>query len=297
MDSGKVFLDGVPTADPGRAVDDLARIRLTSNAPRLQPGRDLIILHRDPGFVVIWKPSGLLSVPAPREGGQRNALATVRRICGSGLAVHRLDEATSGLMLVALNEAMQLALKDLLQEHQIDRGYLALVAQPFPHQAWSIQSELVRDRGDGLRGSLIVPAAPGKSARTRRLHPPPDQDTRRAITHVALLENLERDASVVSVRLETGRTHQVRIHLAEIGHPVLGDPLYAKPRIHARAPRLALHACRLAFTHPLTGQPVEITAPLADDLEQLRRRLSIRDDPDQRAADRATRRRRTRPKK
>ncbi|MCK6507818.1 RluA family pseudouridine synthase [Myxococcota bacterium] len=282
LTSGKVLLAGVPTADEGREVEDPALVELQPAAPRLHPGRDLVLVHRDPGFVVAWKPSGMLSVPAPREGGQKNALAMVRRICGAGLPVHRLDEETSGLILYALDEPMQLALKELLERHEIERGYLALVAQHFPRQAWSIESDLVRDRGDGLRGSRVVPAAPGRKPKARRLEPEPDQEVRHAVTHVSLVENLERDAALISARLETGRTHQVRIHLAEIGHPVLGDPLYAPRRVEARAPRLALHACRLAFTHPRTGQPVVVEAPLADDLEQLRRQLSARLDPKER---------------
>jgi len=279
LKSGKVLLGGVPTADEGRIVEDPDRVVFDPNQRRLVPGRDLVILHRDPGFVVVWKPAGLLSVPAPREGGQKNALAAVRRVCGAGLPVHRLDEPTSGLMLIALDEQHQLALKELLERHEIEREYRALVSQHFPKDAWSIESDLLRDRGDSLRGSLHVPAAPGRAPRRRRLSPPPDQDTRHAVTHVALVENLPRDAALVSARLETGRTHQVRIHLAEIGHPVLGDPLYAPRRIQARAPRLCLHAFRLAFAHPLSGEPLVFEAPLADDIEQLRRKLSHRDAP------------------
>lgn len=280
LKSGKVLLDGVPTADAGRELDDPARLRVNASAPKLTPGRDLVLLHRDPGFVVVWKPAGLLSVPAPREGGQKNALSMVRRLCGAGLPVHRLDEPTSGLMLVALDEEHQLGLKALLERHEVEREYRALVHQHFPKEAWSIQSELVRDRGDGLRGSVHVPTAPGRAPRPRRLHPEPDQETRSATTHVALVENLDRDAALVSARLETGRTHQVRIHLSEIGHPVLGDELYAPRRITARAPRLALHAFRLAFKHPKTGEPLQFEAPLADDMEQLRRMLSVRDTPE-----------------
>jgi len=279
LTTGKVLLMGVPTADAGREIVDPDTVVIDPKAPRLTPGRDLVLLHRDPGFVVAWKPSGMLSVPAPREGGQKNALAMVRRITGAGLPVHRLDEDTSGLFMVALNEEMQEALKDLLERHAIDRGYLAIVAQHFPREAWSIQSELVRDRGDGLRGSQEMPAAPGRVPVRRRLVPAPGQPTRHAVTHVALVENLARDAAVISARLETGRTHQVRIHLAEVGHPVLGDPLYANRRVQARSSRLALHACRLVFVHPLTGASIVVEAPLADDLEQLRRQLSVVGDP------------------
>lgn len=281
LQSGKVSLDGVPTADSGREVEDDPRVRYDPNAPRLTPGRDLVVLRKLPGLVVAWKPTGMLSVPAPREGGHKNALAMIRRWFGAGLPVHRLDEDTSGLFMVALDEPTQLGMKELLERHEVHRGYLALVAQHFPRGAWSVESEFVRDRGDGLRGSRVIPAAPGKPPKPRRFQPEPDQETRRAVTHFSLVENLARDAALISSRLETGRTHQVRIHLAEIGHPVLGDPLYATRRIAARAPRLALHASRLAFIHPLTGEAVEVVAPLADDLEALRRSLSAREEEDQ----------------
>lgn len=290
LQSGKVLLDGVPTADEGRAIEDPERVRVDPSAPRLQPGRDLVILHRDAGLVVVWKPAGMLSVPAPREGGQKNALARVRQICGAGLPVHRLDEETSGLMLVALDETHQLALKDQLEKHAVEREYRAIVQQHFPKEAWSIESDLVRDRGDTLRGSLHLPAAPGRSPQRRRFQPEPGQETRHAITHVALVENLARDAALISARLETGRTHQVRIHLSEVGHPVLGDSLYASRPVAARAPRLCLHAFRLAFEHPSTGQRLSFEAPLADDIEQLRRRLSIREAPEQKAGAESARR-------
>lgn len=279
MGSGKVLLMGVPTADEGRDIEDPELVVYNPNAPRLTPGRDLVVLHRDPGFVVVWKPAGMLAVPAPREGGQKNALAAVRRLTGEGLPVHRLDEQTSGLMLVALDEEHQEALKDLLERHEVEREYRALVVQHFPAEAWSIESDLVRDRGDGLRGSVKVPAAPGRVPRERRVWPDPEQELKHAVTHVALVQNLARDAALVSARLETGRTHQVRIHLSEIGHPVLGDTLYAPRAVQTRAPRLMLHAFKLAFRHPKTGEPLVFHAPLADDIEQLRRRLDAREAP------------------
>ncbi len=275
--AGKVRLQGTPTADPGRELEPGAELQVDLQAPRLAPGRDLVVLRRLGGLVVVWKPAGMLSVPAPREGGQKNALALVRRWFGSGLPVHRLDEETSGLLMVALDEPTQLAMKALLERHEVRREYLALVAQPFPRGAFRVESELVRDRGDGLRGSRILPRGPGRGPRPRRLEPPPQQEGKLAITHVELVENLARDAALVRARLETGRTHQVRIHLAEIGHPVLGDPLYAPRAIQVRAPRLALHAAALAFTHPTTGEAVELRSPLADDLEVLRRELGRRE--------------------
>ena len=256
--SGKVLLRGVPTSDGGRDVDP-AEVQHRPDARRLTPGRDVVFLHRDEHLVVCWKPAGLLSVPAPRADGHRSVLGLVKTVCGSAFPVHRLDEETSGLLMVARTERAQLALKDLLERHEIERGYLALVKGRFPLAEQRLHSFLVRDRGDGLRGS-----AEG--------HPP--RDAREATTRARAIEHLHQDASLVEARLETGRTHQVRIHLSERGHPVLGDPLYAPSSVARRAPRLALHAAILGLRHPITGQQLRWEAPLADDLEVLRRSLA-----------------------
>ena len=252
---GKVFLNGVPTALGGREVDPAA-VTLRPEAPRIQPGRDVAFLHSDPHLVVVWKPAGLLSVPAPRRGGHQSLLGVVGRAFGAALPVHRLDEQTSGVMLVARTARAQTALKRLFETHDIEREYRALVLGTPPRRPLRIDSVLVRDRGDGLRGSAPEGDAPA--------------DGRPATTWVRQVEVVGKGVSLVAARLETGRTHQVRIHLSEQGWPVLGDPLYASKGVRRRSPRLALHALRLAFRHPLTGQDLVFDTPLADDLEQLR---------------------------
>jgi RluA family pseudouridine synthase len=255
--TGKVAYRGVPTADGGREIDP-DEIRYQPNAPRLKPGRDVVLIHRDDDLAVVWKPAGLLSVPARKEGGHKSVMGVVRRILGSALVVHRLDEHTSGLLLVALNEHSQKHLKDQLYEHTVERRYLALVHGQPQRERWTVESELIRDRGDGLRGSRNSEEQPAG---------------KRALTHFQALERLGRNAALVEASLETGRTHQVRIHLAESRYPVLGDPLYSHPRARQAAPRLALHAAVLEFTHPATRARRRFVAPLADDLERLRRSL------------------------
>lgn len=213
-------------------------------------------------MVVVYKPPGLLAVPARnRPDGHMSVLSAVARICGGqALAVHRIDEPTSGLMMVARTEAAQLHLKAQLEAHTVERRYLALVANHPPDRTVTYDSGLVRDRGDGLRGS-----GPDTEA----------DPARRAVTHVRRVAILDRRTSLVEATLETGRTHQVRIHLSEAGFPILGEPLYAGRSITARAPRLALHAAVLGFEHPDTNEVMRFTAPLADDLEQLRRTLLV----------------------
>jgi 23S rRNA pseudouridine1911/1915/1917 synthase len=186
--------------------------------------------------------------------GKRESLPQVR-------AVHRLDRDTSGLMIFARTIHAERHLVDQFRKHTTVRSYLAIVhGQP---QAQTIETNLVRDRGDGRRGS-----APGK-------------DGQRAVTHVRPLETLG-DYSLVECRLETGRTHQIRIHLSELGHYLCGDKVYSQPlhgSVHedtSGAPRLALHAQELGFMHPLSGQQVHFTTPLPPDLQAFLDRLRKR---------------------
>jgi 23S rRNA pseudouridine1911/1915/1917 synthase len=258
LNTGKVFLSGVPTADAGRLVrpDDLS---IRPDAPRLVPGRDLAVIWRDEHLAVVWKPSGMLSVSAIGRNQERNVVGTVAHLFGDARPVHRIDEGTSGLLVVALTAPAQGTMRRLFARHDVERAYLALVRGPFPDEPRVFRSALVRDRGDGLRGSLPAVEDDG-------------DEGREAITHVRLLEKLGVAASLVEARLETGRTHQVRIHLSEAGFPILGDRLYGGAAAKA-APRLALHAFVLAFRHPLTGERLSFESPLADDLEILRRDL------------------------
>ena len=248
LSSGKVWLRGCPTGDAGREVEP-AEVEIRLSAPKMVMGRDPIVLWRDTNLMIVWKPSGLLSVPAPHRDDESNLLAWVGKRFGSAFPVHRLDEGTSGCMMVALKVGAQEALKDLLERHAIERHYLAIVHGDFRH-TMTMRNLLVRDRGDGRRGSGF--------------------DGKPAVTHLRPIEAL-RGATIVGAQLETGRTHQVRIHLSELGHPVFGDDLYGG----ARGGRLALHASHLAFVHPFTKAPIEVHSPLADDLEALRRSLLL----------------------
>jgi len=170
-------------------------------------------------------------------------------------AVHRLDKDTSGLVVFARTPEAERRLGTQFRAHSIERRYLAIVrgrARPGKIDTW-----LVRDRGDGRRGSSAQPGA-----------------GQRAITHVRILEELG-NFTLVECRLETGRTHQVRIHLGEAGTPICGERVYDRP-LHGRplpddshAPRLALHAARLEFDHPTTGRRMVWTSPLPKDLAQL----------------------------
>jgi 23S rRNA pseudouridine1911/1915/1917 synthase len=170
--------------------------------------------------------------------------------------VHRLDRDTSGLMLFARTAAAEQKLIFMFARHDVQRAYLAVVHGRV--EARTIDTYFVRDRGDGLRGSTPL----GESA----------AEAQRAITHVRPLEHLPH-YTILECRLETGRTHQIRIHLSEIGHPLCGEKTYThapgKPP-HAdtsAAPRQALHAAEIVFHHPITGQPLRFRMPLPADLK------------------------------
>ena len=173
--------------------------------------------------------------------------------------VHRLDKETSGLVVFARSVLAERTLGLQFRKHTVVRRYIAVV--PGILSAQTIRSNLIEDRGDGRRGSTRLPDI-GKEA----------------VTHIAVEERLT-GYTLLSCRLETGRTHQIRIHLSEAGHPVCGDKVYAK-RSHGEvfedksgAPRLALHATELGFEHPATGDHLHWSMPLPGDLAKFVERL------------------------
>ncbi len=246
LQTGKVWLQDVPVLDASRSAE--AGLRVMPERPKFDARHEPAVVARDTRLCVIYKPSGFLSVPAP---GRRepSVLRAAERWFGRAFAVHRIDEGTSGLLMVALDEATQLLLKGSFEAHDVERSYLALAAGNVPNTPSTIRSHLVRDRGDGKRGSVGAATT----------------DSKLAVTHLKCIGRFGA-GSLVEARLETGRTHQVRIHLAESGHPVLGDDLYGTGR---SASRLALHAHILGFRHPWTGVMHRYVSPLPDDLARL----------------------------
>lgn len=226
------------------------------------------IVYADDAVVVANKPAGLTTMRHAAEAAEfgigkkrflpKTLAEMLPGLLGSPdrpvIAVHRIDRDTSGLVVFARTSAAAESLGRQFRKHTVDRRYLALT-RGTPESPARIESVLVRDRGDGRRGS------------TRKSHPP---DGKRAVTHVHLLEALG-DYSAVECRLETGRTHQVRIHLGEAGTPLCGERVYDRP-VNGRpkpdgsgALRPLLHAARLGFIHPDTGQPMTWDAkPPAD---------------------------------
>ncbi|HEY1380617.1 MAG TPA: RluA family pseudouridine synthase, partial [Gemmataceae bacterium] len=230
-----------------------------------------VLRHVDSAVVVVDKPPGVTthrSATEAAEFGSRgkrflpstlaDRLPSLLPDGGPVRAVHRIDRDTSGLVVFARTPEAEAALGRQFRAHTVGRRYLA-ITRGRPAEG-RIESWLVRDRGDGRRGS----GPPGEG--------------QRAVTHVRVLEDLG-PCSLVECRLETGRTHQVRIHLGEAGVPLAGERVYDRPMTGPPAqdpsgsPRVALHAAYLGFTHPTSGEWVEWESPLPDDLQAVVRRL------------------------
>jgi 23S rRNA pseudouridine1911/1915/1917 synthase len=282
---GDLCLDPARRLHAGEVVELLAR-----PLAKPRPQEEITIRHLDDHLVIVEKPAGLSTVrhPAERAWPERRKnlsptledlvppLLTIRegRILKGPLPrlriVHRLDKATSGLVAFARTVPAERGLGRQFHAHTVMRRYLALV--PGYVMPQRIATNLLRDRGDGRRGSTTL-----------------EGQGRLAVTHVEVVERLG-DYTLLACRLETGRTHQIRIHLAELGHPVCGEKVYQRklgeppqPDVSG-APRLALHAVELGFLHPITGEALHWSMPLPPDLqaflEQLRGQTSQpSDDP------------------
>ncbi|HSE06608.1 MAG TPA: RluA family pseudouridine synthase [Methylomirabilota bacterium] len=213
----------------------------------------LDVLHEDAALLVINKPAGLVMHPGPGHwtGTLLNALvhhvgAGDGRRARPGL-VHRLDKGTSGVLVIAKTDAAHRDLSRQFRAHSVHRVYLALVA------------------GAVRRGGLIDRAL-GRDTRDRRRVSARSAAPRRAVTELRVAERLGPDATLVEARPRTGRMHQIRVHLASIGHPVLGDSSYGADPADPTLGRPLLHAAVLGFAHPTTGEYTEFRAPLAADM-------------------------------
>ena len=220
---------------------------------------ELVLAYEDEHLLVVDKPAGLVVHPA--RGHREGTLAQLLtgRIAGgedparAGI-VHRLDRDTSGLLVVARSEEVHRKLQALIQSRQLEREYLALVEGRPPARTGTIEAPIGRD--PRVRTRMAVGGNMPRQARTR-----------------FTLERSLSGYSLLRLRLDTGRTHQIRVHLKSIGHPVAGDPEYGTVGLLGLE-RQFLHATRLAFPHPVTGEPVEAHSPLPVDLREALERLS-----------------------
>ncbi len=243
---GEVFVDGVAQKasfqlEPG--------MRVTVEEPPESAPHDLApadialeVVYEDEDLLIVNKPRGLASHPATslKEPSLVNALlARAHSLSQTGGAfrpgiVHRLDKDTTGLMVVAKNDESHVSLAKQIESKRAERRYVAVVGGSLPQDRFVIKAPLARDRRNRLKMAV-------------------DPYGKEAVTHVKRLGNVD-SGTVIAVRLETGRTHQIRVHLRAVGCPVLGDSLYA-PREFARGV-LQLHACYLALTQPRSGERI-----------------------------------------
>jgi 23S rRNA pseudouridine1911/1915/1917 synthase len=260
IEQGHVLVDGRPQRKRHRlSAGERVVVRLE---PRLPAPGDVAagegvpysVAFEDEHVIVVDKPAGVVVHPAPGHPTGTLAQALAGRAAGGtepwrpGI-VHRLDRDTSGLLVVAKSDAVHRRLQDALRERTVAREYLALVEGRPPTATGTVEAAIGRDRADPTLVSL----------RTDR--------PRAARTHFAVEEALA-GASLLRVHLDTGRTHQVRVHLASIGHPVCGDPRYGGSRCGTELglDRQFLHAARLRFDHPVLGTAVDVSSRLPPDL-------------------------------
>lgn len=217
----------------------------------------LDVVYEDRDVIVVNKPRGMVVHPAPGHysGTLVNALmhhctdlSGINGVLRPGI-VHRIDKDTTGLLMAAKNDLAHMSLAEQLKEHSVTRKYIALVHGNLPHDAGTIDAPIGRDASD------------------RKMFAVTDRGSKPAVTHFAVLERLG-DYTLVELQLETGRTHQIRVHMKYIGHPLAGDPVYGRSKT-VDLNGQALHAAVLGFTHPRTGDRLQFEAPLPADMERV----------------------------
>jgi 23S rRNA pseudouridine1911/1915/1917 synthase len=275
LGEGRVTLDGTVAqqASLKPAAGASWRIAVPEATPAAAAAQDipLAIAFEDAHLIVVDKPAGLVVHPAAGnlDGTLVNALLHHCRGQLSGIGgvarpgiVHRIDKDTSGLLVVAKTDAAHVGLARQFADHSLERAYLAVCAGHPAPAAGTIRGAIARSPVNRKKMALVAPGDAGRRGK-------------HAVTHYRTLERLDR-ASLVECRLETGRTHQVRVHLASIGHPLLGDSLYGRGSSALRPllsrlgfARQALHAARLGFLHPVTGEALAFASTPPVDMQEL----------------------------
>lgn len=276
ISAGKVAApDGQPVRDPARKIkgSETLTVQMPVARPAAAVAQDirLDIIYEDEHLLVVDKPAGLVVHPAAGnpDGTLVNALlhhchgrlSSVGGVARPGI-VHRIDKDTSGLLVVAKTDRTHAGLAAQFAKHTVGRRYHAVVAGiPVP-PAGRIETHLARSDANRQKVAVVQPPR-----------------GRRAVTHYRVLEQMAR-AALVECRLETGRTHQVRVHMAHIGHPLIGDPVYGRGRMadicrETGFHRQALHAIALVFEHPITGEEMKFESRLPLDIQAVVSRLAL----------------------
>ena len=275
ISSGAVTREGLAARDPAKraAAGELFAIHVPEPTPAHNVAQDipLVVAFEDEHLIVIDKPAGLVVHPAAGnlDGTLVNALL---HHCGGSLSgiggvarpgiVHRIDKDTSGLMVAAKTDRAHEGLARQFHDHSIDRRYKAIVGGVPRPPSGTIDAPLARSPQNRKKIAIVAGG-------------------RRAVTHYATLAPL-RDAALMECRLETGRTHQVRVHMASIGHALLGDPVYGRTKSGRRGlletlgfARQALHAAHLGFIHPIDSNALSFESPMPADMQELFSQLNV----------------------
>ena len=265
---GLVLVGGVPQTKAGfkpRCGDEL-RVELPEAAPARVEAQDipLEILYQDADLAVVYKPSGMVVHPAAGnpDGTMVNALLQhLDQLSGIGGEirpgiVHRIDKDTSGLLLVAKNDFSHASLSEQIKAHSVQRAYMAIVQGGMRQECGTVEGPIGRHPTDRKKMAIV-------------------SGGRDAVTHWRVLEPL-KGATLLECRLTTGRTHQIRVHMASIGHPLLGDPLYGPKKMpYPVQGGQLLHAFRIGFVHPRTGKEMLFEAPPEARFLDWQRRLKL----------------------
>ena len=277
IDAGRVTLNGKVCRASHRVAlgDRVAATPLEPVVPSLEPEAiPLVVLYEDEDLIVIDKPAGLVVHPAPGHpsGTLVNALlhhcgdlAGIGGVLRPGI-VHRLDQGTSGVMVAAKNDVSHQTLSAQFHDHTIDRSYRAFVRGVPSADAGEVDKAIDRHPRDRKR--MSVQLRPGRSGRA-------------ALTRWRVVERFGASSRChLEIHPQTGRTHQIRVHLSAIGLPIVGDPVYGRLRAQGHSPSLprpALHAAVLGFSHPRSGEPLRFEAPLPPDMLGLQEALRSRE--------------------
>jgi len=265
---GMVLVDGIPARKKHRLnTGEEIAWELPPPRPSEVIGQpiELEVVYEDDSLAVIDKPAGMVMYPGP--GHQKDTLLNalldrypkISSVGGAGRQgiFHRLDRDTSGLVAVALTEESFALMVEKVKDRKVERVYTALVSGDISAERGTINAPMGRSRGN--RKKMAVDRSAG----------------RRAVSHFVITERFGQEFNLVEVSLETGRTHQIRVHFAHIGHPVVGDREYSGGRAGKGLglERQFLHACMLSFNHPLTGEPLHLHSELPNDLTETLKHL------------------------
>ncbi|MGN0390209.1 MAG: RluA family pseudouridine synthase [Wujia sp.] len=266
LEDGQILVNGRPSKSNYKLRNgDLITVTIPEAEPLDVEPEDipLDIVYEDSDVIVINKPKGMVVHPAPGHihGTMVNALlyhckdslSSINGIMRPGI-VHRIDMDTTGLLVACKNDTAHRIMSDKFKIHDIHRVYTAIVYNHFQNESGTIDKPIARHKTERKKMAI-------------------DPNGRRAVTHYTVIENLKQNFSLINCELETGRTHQIRVHMASINHPLLGDSVYGPKQKPFQTQGQVLHAGVLGFVHPITNQYMEFHADLPDYFESILRKL------------------------